>query len=433
MTHRSPLSVFAVTALPFALLACGKSPEPAPPPPIAAAPAPAAAISAASAASAALSVVSIPQASTDPDAPTPLSARELQGQGQQAKLSYYYAFRGGPGTLTLHARAKNRPSGATNALTIGLYDEAAKRLCYETAGNSTSDKSFSVSCTLDQEQALILRLDLAEETIDFSASIDGPLTLAAPGTPALAAAAPACSSDIDAPTRLSGARLRDRGNGQPSSHFCSFNAGPGRLRLVADGRNSPAASTEALRVGLYTWRSERICWLALGNTTLEKRVTEDCQFERREPVILRIDTSAETLDWRVRFEGPHDFEPYEPPKEITIALDAAVLFDTGKSQIKPEAAQTLREAAQRIGKFPAAAVAVTGHTDSVGKAAANQLLSEQRAQAVREQLIAEHGLPAERLSAKGFGASQPVADNASEAGRARNRRVDIVISGLAER
>lgn len=417
------------------LAACGKKEESAPPPatpaPVAAsAAAPAPAPAASVAASAVAVPASAPQASTDPDAPTPLTAREVKGQGQQAKLSYYYGFSGGPGTVKLTATAKNRPSGATNALTIGLYDARANRLCYETAGNTTTDKTFSVNCAIDKAQPLILRLDLAEDTIDFTAAVEGPLTLASADAAAQPVAPPAgaCSSDIDAPTRLATNRLKDTGKGAAASHYCTFNAGPGELTLRIDGRNSSAAVTEALQVGLYTLRSERICTVALGNTTLDKRAVQGCAFDKRQPVILRVDTSAETLDWRVRFEGPHDFEPYEPPKDITIALDAAALFDTGKAVIKPEAKVALHEAAERIKKFANAPVAIAGHTDNVGKDAANQTLSEQRAQAVRDYLSAQEGVTAARMTARGHGKTQPVADNATDAGRARNRRVDIVIS-----
>ena len=371
---------------------------------------------------------SAPAASTDPDAPTPLAGRELKGSGVQKSVSYYYALRGGPGTVKITATAKNRPSGATNALTVGLYDTQANRLCYDQAGNTNSDKTFTVSCSLDKAQPLVLRLDLSEETIDYSVSLDGPVELAAPGTTAATASvAGAGSTDIDEPTRLNTHRIKAAGTDQPTSYYYTFNAGPGELTLTIDGKNKPAAATEALRVSLLTLRSERVCEVALGNTTLDKRAVQACRFDKREPVILRVDTSAETIDWRVRFDGPHDFEPYTPPKQVTIALDAAALFDTGRAVLKPEARATLKEAAERIMKFKDAPVLVAGHTDNVGSDASNQALSEKRAQAVRDHLVQE-GVPATRLTAKGFGKTQPVADNTTEAGRARNRRVDVVIS-----
>ena len=73
------------------------------------------------------------------------------------------------------------------------------------------------------------------------------------------------------------------------------------------------------------------------------------------------------------------------------------------------------------------AVQVIGHTDSQGDAAANQRLSEQRAQQVRASLVAA-GLARDRVGAQGRGAAEPVADNGTAAGRAKNRRVDIIVA-----
>lgn len=436
--------LWLATILSTVLLGCGKKEAPAPAPPVAALPAapsssaaptatpPSAAASdsvAAAASSPASAAAASPVASTDVDAPTPLTSRELKGQGLEKKLSYYYSFTGGPGLLKLNAVARNAPSGSTNALTIGLYDTRANRLCYETSGNVTTDKDFGVSCNIDKQQPLVLRLDLVEETLAYSVALEGPLELAPAGAASSAAAAPAGpgSTDIDEPTRLATNRIKGPAPVQAVSYYYAFNAGPGELTLTIDGRNKPAGTAEALQVGLYTLRSERLCEGTLGNTTVDKRAVFGCAVDKRQPVILRVDLGADSLDWRVRFEGPHDFEPFTPPKQVTIALDAAVLFDTGKSVLKPEAQKTLHEAAERIKKFADAPVMISGHTDNVGADAANQTLSEKRAQSVRDYLVAQEAVPTTRLTAKGFGKTQPVADNGNDAGKARNRRVDVVI------
>jgi outer membrane protein OmpA-like peptidoglycan-associated protein len=430
-----PLAMLAAAAL---IAACGKKAEPASPAPAApvanptaAPPAPAPASAVASAAAAPASAPVSAPASTDPDSPTPLTTKTLKGVGLHKTTSLYYGFNGGPGTLTITATAKNVSSGATNALTVGVYDGHAERLCWDSAGNSTQDKTFTVSCKLDKAQPLVLRLDLSEESIDYSVTLDGPVQLAAEGAAAAAsspAAAGAGSTDIDEPTRLSTNRLKGDGPGQQVSYYYTFNAGPGELTVTMDGKNRSAAVTDALLVTLYNLRSERLCWTSLGNTTLDKRAVMGCKLDAHQPVILRVDLSPETIDWRVRFEGPYDFEAYTPPKQVTIALDAAALFDTGKSTIKPDAQRTLHEAAERIKKFAQAPVTISGHTDNVGSDAANQALSEQRARAVKDWLVSREGVSAERLTAKGFGKTQPLADNGSEAGRARNRRVDVVIA-----
>lgn len=416
--------------------ACGKKEAPAPAEVIAApAPAPAPVLAAPAAAPPALppadsgpAAPAGPVASSDPDEPTPLPAKLLKGVGLKKNTSYYYAFNAGAGIVKLTATAKNAPSGATNALQFALYDTRANRLCFESHGNTTSDKTITINCTIDKAQPVILRLDLGEETIDYALALEGPVEL--PPAQSASAARPAAgagSTDIDEPTRLETSRVKGNGVKQAVSYYYAFNALPGELTVTGDGRNESAATTEALRVSLLTRRSEKICDMALGNTTLDKRVVMNCKFDKRTPVILRLDLSPETIDYRVKFEGPHDFDPYAAPKEVTIALDSAVLFDTGKSELKPEAKQTLHEAADRVKKFPGASVMISGHTDDVGNEASNKALSEKRAAAVRDYFVNTASVPSAGLAVKGFGKSQPVADNRSESGRARNRRVDVVI------
>lgn len=423
-----------LTLLAMQLAACGKKETPpvAAPTvaaPVAVAPPPVAPASASASAPAAPA----PAASGDPDNPTALPARQIRGVGVKRQLSYYYLINAQPGTINLTATAKNAPSGATQALAFGLLDARANKLCSESHGNTTSDKTLSIACPVDKAQPLLLRLDLGEETIDYTVTLAGSFELPPPQPGAAAVAvAGAGSADIDAPLVLDTNRIKGRGVGKPVSYYYAFNAGPGELFVTGDARNTPAAFTDALAVGLYSLRSEKLCDLSLGNTTIDKRSVMSCKFEQRQPVILRLDLGAETVDYRVKFEGPYDFEPFTPPAAITIALDAAVLFDTGKSEIKPEARRVLHEAAARLAKFSGAGVTISGHTDNMGKAASNQLLSEQRAAAVKAWFTGQEGVPAAGLAVKGYGKSQPVADNASEAGRARNRRVDVVITPAAK-
>lgn len=369
-----------------------------------------------------------PAAATDPDSPTPLPSLNIQGIGIKKVVSYYYALNTGAGTIKLIATAKNAPSGATQALQFALYDLKANRLCFDSHGNTNSDKTITLNCTVEKAQPLILRLDLGEETIDYAVALEGPVTLPPPeATGAAKPVAGAGSTNIDEPTRLAGNRIKGEGTKQSVSYYYAFNAGPGELSVTADAKNQSAAVTEALKVALYSLRSEKLCDQALGNTTIDKRAVFACKFDQRQPVILRLDLMPETIDYRVKFEGPHDFEPITIPKEVTIALDAAVLFDSGKADLKPEATQTLREAAERVKKFKGAAVMISGHTDNVGNEAANKVLSDKRAGAVRDYFVNKEAVPGAGLVVTGFGKSQPVADNGSEQGRARNRRVDVVI------
>lgn len=102
-----------------------------------------------------------------------------------------------------------------------------------------------------------------------------------------------------------------------------------------------------------------------------------------------------------------------------------VNFDTGLWAIKPDSQGLVDEVAALLKSQPNLMVSLDGHTDNVGDANSNQTLSEQRAKAVLDALVAK-GIDAKRLKSQGFGASRPVADNRSEEGRAKNRRVELV-------
>jgi outer membrane protein OmpA-like peptidoglycan-associated protein len=107
-----------------------------------------------------------------------------------------------------------------------------------------------------------------------------------------------------------------------------------------------------------------------------------------------------------------------------------IRFKTGTAVIDPVCDPTMQTIADIIREVPGYHVQVDGHTDNVGKADANKKLSQQRAAAVVDYLVSKKGIPAKRLSAKGWGDSAPIADNKSEAGRAKNRRVDFTVRAL---
>jgi OOP family OmpA-OmpF porin len=101
-------------------------------------------------------------------------------------------------------------------------------------------------------------------------------------------------------------------------------------------------------------------------------------------------------------------------------------FDTGKSIIKPESAQAIGEIAKLLKADPGLKIHVVGHTDNVGDVAGNIKLSQDRAEAVLQALVRDHGIAAARLRSYGCGQFAPVASNDSEEGRAKNRRVELV-------
>ena len=110
-------------------------------------------------------------------------------------------------------------------------------------------------------------------------------------------------------------------------------------------------------------------------------------------------------------------------KDCRLTL-SGVTFDFNKATLKPESNAVLARARAAILANAGVALEVEGHTDAVGNDAYNQKLSEARARAVRDWLVAK-GAPAAQLTASGYGKSRPVADNDTDKGRALNRRVEL--------
>jgi len=112
-----------------------------------------------------------------------------------------------------------------------------------------------------------------------------------------------------------------------------------------------------------------------------------------------------------------------PPKKFTLNN---VFFDSGKSTLRLESNKELDQLAEYMGLKKMLVIEIAGHTDNVGAAEANQKLSEDRANAVKQYLI-KKGIAASRVSAKGYGDTQPEADNSTAEGRQKNRRTEVHI------
>jgi len=106
-------------------------------------------------------------------------------------------------------------------------------------------------------------------------------------------------------------------------------------------------------------------------------------------------------------------------KEITLAVE----FDTNKAIVKSQYFNEIKRVATFMNQYANTRVVISGHTDSRGSASYNQALSERRAAAVAAVLVREHGVAANRVSARGVGEASPIASNDTEEGRAQNRRV----------
>jgi outer membrane protein OmpA-like peptidoglycan-associated protein len=112
--------------------------------------------------------------------------------------------------------------------------------------------------------------------------------------------------------------------------------------------------------------------------------------------------------------------------QLKVNIPSDVSFDTGSAIIKPQMRTVLDPFAASLKDDPKAQLTIVGHTDSTGSEAVNNPLSVQRAQSVRDYL-AGHGVASTRIQIDGRGEREPVADNDSDAGRARNRRVEILL------
>jgi len=117
--------------------------------------------------------------------------------------------------------------------------------------------------------------------------------------------------------------------------------------------------------------------------------------------------------------------PPPPPAGKPLVTLHGPQFDFNKATLKPAGKKMVDEAVAVMKGKPDMRVSVEGHTDAIGSEAYNQKLSERRANAVRDYMVAR-GVDAARISTRGFGKTKPVADNKTEAGRAENRRVEII-------
>jgi len=116
--------------------------------------------------------------------------------------------------------------------------------------------------------------------------------------------------------------------------------------------------------------------------------------------------------------------------EIVVTMAQDILFATDSATLRPDLRRDLQAIAANLQRYPDSAIIVTGHTDSTGTMAYNQSLSERRADSVAAVLI-ESGVSSRRVVARGAGQTRPVASNDTAAGRAQNRRVEIVIRPTA--
>jgi len=111
---------------------------------------------------------------------------------------------------------------------------------------------------------------------------------------------------------------------------------------------------------------------------------------------------------------------------IIVKFDNGILFDFDSANLKADAKESVKSLAGSLNQYPDTEIKIIGHTDNTGTETYNMALSEKRAAAVKAFAVAQ-GVPTSRLTTLGKGFSEPIADNSTDAGRAANRRVEVVI------
>jgi OmpA-OmpF porin, OOP family len=214
--------------------------------------------------------------------------------------------------------------------------------------------------------------------------------------------------------------------------------------------HTAAAATEEVRKGLGLWPwllgAAAIAALLFGMKSCKKEEVPAVVAET--PVVAEPDMAAPAEPVVEPAPTPAAVEPAAPPTAAEMAAadtdelmafvksaDAApknfifesLTFDTGSANLSAESQITVANIVKVMADYPNVALSVEGHTDNVGKAASNKALSERRAKAVMAMLVAK-GVDATRLADAGFGDAKPAADNATPEGRAKNRRIEVVVT-----
>jgi outer membrane protein OmpA-like peptidoglycan-associated protein len=178
---------------------------------------------------------------------------------------------------------------------------------------------------------------------------------------------------------------------------------PYTARVMVDGRYAKAYVNETRVVNVPNLDYER-----------SENVLFYCDGTEERPVFIR--------NIRLAAGGR---KLYDALTESGRVATQGIYFDTGSDRLRPESTPTLKEIGAMLTEHPELKLVIEGHTDNSGAAAANLTLSQQRAEAVRQHLIA-NGIAGTRLTAQGLGQTKPVAPNTTAEGKQQNRRVELV-------
>ena len=229
---------------------------------------------------------------------------------------------------------------------------------------------------------------------------------------AAAAKADADRLKLEADSRLAAAGAEaDRLRMENESRATAAKADADRLKLDADARLA-AAGAEADRLKRENEAQRAANEAEIANGAKQTAQLQAEKAELRSQLLRQFNAVLQTRD---------------TARGLIVNM-SDVLFDTGKSSLRPLAREKLAKVAGIVSGHPGLKLDVEGHTDSVGGDDYNQKLSERRGSSVRDYLT-QQGMAGSSVTTKGFGKTQPVASNDTASGRQQNRRVELVISG----
>lgn len=203
------------------------------------------------------------------------------------------------------------------------------------------------------------------------------------------------------------------------------NAGKERDRIRLDQRTLEAnqANAKANQANAIADQSRLATQIAQGETADAQRKEQDAQRQAQDAQRQTQESQARTAQLEAQLA---DLAAKKTERGIIITL-GDVLFGTDQAKLSPEGIRTAQKLADILQQNPQRVVMIEGFTDSTGSAAHNQDLSERRASAVRSALQLQ-GINRDRIGVRGFGASNPIADNNTAENRQLNRRVEIILS-----
>jgi OOP family OmpA-OmpF porin len=198
--------------------------------------------------------------------------------------------------------------------------------------------------------------------------------------------------------------------------------GPSGYRVASDVKNPDRANhlmkVQVMADGKYVKvyvDGVRVSNAPNANIGRSNKITFYTKADATHPVLIG--------NLRIAAGGKDLYKALEESGRVTAD---GIFFDTNSDRLRPESDAVLAQIGDMMTKHADMRLGIEGHTDNVGAAAANLTLSQKRAAAVKAYLASKHGIDAVRLEAKGFGSAKPVAPNADEAGRQKNRRVELV-------